>query len=66
MDAFLKYQLEADEQFKKYEEERWKKEVELEEKRRQEYQQHEMRMMGMIARMFQGTGMFDEDSYNTF
>lgn len=42
LNAFLKYQAEAEE---KREEERWKKEMELEEKRRKE---HELRIMQMI------------------
>ena len=37
MNAFMKYQLEAE----KRDEERWQKETELEEKRRKEDQQHE-------------------------
>ena len=48
----MKYQLEA-ECHKKYEDEQWKKEVELEEKRRAGYRQYELRTMGMLARMFQ-------------
>ena len=54
IDAFLKYQKEAEERFVKFEEERWQKEVELEEKRRQQEQEHEMRMMEMMGRMFGG------------
>ena len=49
----MKYQLEVEERYKQYEDERWQKEVELEEKRRQEDQQHEIRLMGMMASMFQ-------------
>ena len=48
MKAFVKYQGEADEKFEKREEERWKKEMEFEERHRKEYQQHEMRMMQML------------------
>ena len=55
MDAFLKFQVAAEERYKKQEEERWKKEVESDDRRQQEYQQHEMRMMGMIARVLQGS-----------
>ena len=51
----MKYQLEAEEHYKQYEDERWKKEVELEEKRKEDYQQHELRMMGMLASMFQSS-----------
>lgn len=70
-DTFLKYQLEAEERYKQYEDERWEKEVELEEKRRQDYQEHEMRMLGVLARMFQpshrnytGTYNYDDDDFH--
>ena len=36
MDVFIKSQLDAEERFQKREEERWKKEMELEEKQRRE------------------------------
>ena len=49
----MTYQLEVEERYKQYEDEQWQKEVELEEKRRQEDQQHEIRLMGMMASMFQ-------------
>ena len=49
MSAFIKYQAEAE----KREEERWRKEMELEETRRREDQQHELRMMQMLGQMLQ-------------
>ena len=49
MNAFVKYQFEAE----KREEERLKKETELEEKRRKEDQQHELRVMQMLGQMLQ-------------
>ena len=49
MNAFIKYQPEAE----KREELRWKKELELEEKRRREDQQHELWVMQMIGQMLQ-------------
>ena len=55
VDTFMKYQLEAEERYKQYEDERWQKEVELEEKRQREDQQYEIRLMGMMASMFQGS-----------
>ena len=48
LDAFLRYQIEAEE---KFEEDRWKKEIELEEKRRNEERRHEVQMMQMIGQM---------------
>ena len=54
VDAFVKYQREAEERFQKSEDERWKKETDLEENRRREDQQHEMRMLQMLGQMFQG------------
>ena len=41
VEAFVKHQTEVAERFKKDEEERWKKECELEEKRRED-KQHEI------------------------
>ena len=38
IESFLKYQREAEERYQKYEDEQWKKEIEIEEKRRQEEQ----------------------------
>ena len=52
LDTLLNYQREAEERFRRYEEEKWKRETELEEKRRED-QEHEMRMMGMLASMLQ-------------
>ena len=49
MNLFIKYQTEAE----KRDEERWKKEMELEEKRRKEDQQHELRVMQMLGQMLQ-------------
>ena len=48
MDTFITYQRTADEQYRKYEEERWQKEMELEERRRQEDRNHEITMMQML------------------
>ena len=56
----MMYQRDADEQYKKQEEERWKKDVELEEKRRREDRQHDMRMMQMLGSILQGS------SYNRY
>ena len=49
MNAFMKYQLEAE----KRDEERWQKEMEIEEKRRKEDQQHELHMMQILGQMLQ-------------
>ena len=49
MTSFMKYQMEAE----KREEERWKREQELEEKRRREDQQHELRVLQMLGQMIQ-------------
>ena len=53
METLLNYQREAEERFRRYEDEKWKRETELEEKRRREDQEHEMRVMGMLANMLQ-------------
>ena len=67
VEAFVKHQTEAAERFKKDEEERWKKECELEEKRREEDKQHEIRMMQMLGQMFGSyrhyTEPYDDSDY---
>ena len=40
LDTFMKYQVEAEERFQEREDERWTKEIKIEEKRRKEDQQH--------------------------
>lgn len=50
IEGFVKYQSEADEKYRKWEE-RWKKEAELDEKRRKEEREHEMRLFQMLAQM---------------
>ena len=59
IEAFLVHQEEAEDRFKKQEEERWKKETELEDKRRSEDRAHEMRMLQMMAQIFQGRPNYD-------
>ena len=53
MDVFVKFQVEAEERFNKREEERWKKEVELEERQRREDRQHQLQIMHMLGQMIQ-------------
>lgn len=60
MDSFTMYQRNADEQYQKREEDRWQRDVELEEKRRREDQEHDIRMMRMLGELFKG------DSYNHY
>ena len=52
MDNFLKYQEDSEARFAKHGDERWEKEQEMEDKRRKEEREHEMRMMAMISNMF--------------
>ncbi len=58
VEAFVKHQKEAEERFHKYEEERWKKETELEDRRRREDREHELQMMAMLAHMVQGRSAY--------
>ena len=51
IEAFVKYQWAAEERFQKHEEERWKKEIELEDRRRWENQEHELRLMQILGQM---------------
>ncbi len=53
-EAFLTHQEETEDRFRKQEEERWKKETEIEDKRRSEDRAHEIRMLEMMAQAFQG------------
>ena len=50
IESFVKYQSEAEEKFRKWEE-RWEKEMEIEEKRRKEDREHEMRLFQMLGQM---------------
>ena len=60
IESFMKYQREAEERYQKWEEQRWQKETELEEKRRQEEQQHEMRLFQVL-----GSIIKPRESYHT-
>ncbi len=53
MDVFVKSQADADERFQMREEERWMKEMELEENQRREDRQHQLQMMQMLGQMIQ-------------
>ena len=53
IDMFLKSQADAEERFQTREDERWKKEVELEERQRRDDRQHQLQMMQMLGQMFQ-------------
>ena len=52
IEGFMKYQAEAEEKFMQNEEDHWKREVELEEKRRED-QEHEIRLFQMLGEMLQ-------------
>ena len=60
MDSFMAYQRDADEQFQEHEEECRQKDIELEEKRRREDREHDIRMLHMLGSIFQG------GSYNNY
>ena len=47
MDSFMTHQRDADKQYQKHEEDRWQRDVELEEKRRREDREHDIRVMQM-------------------
>ena len=51
MESFLQYQIKAEENFRKWEEERFEKEQEIEEIKRIEEQEHEMRLFHMLGQM---------------
>ena len=56
MESFTMYQRDADE---KYQKGRWQKDIELEEKRRRENREHDIRMMQMLGSIFQGGNYYN-------
>lgn len=54
METFLQHQHKADVEFQKREEERWRREQEIEDKRREEDKQHELNMLRVLLQAFQG------------
>ena len=53
METFMKFQAEETEKINKQEEERWKRETEIEERRRKEDRQHDIQMMQMLGQTLQ-------------
>ena len=53
MSAFLQAQAEAQERFEKREEERFKKEMEIDERQRREDRDHQERMIILLGQLFQ-------------
>uniref|UniRef100_A0A1X7SLC1 Uncharacterized protein n=1 Tax=Amphimedon queenslandica TaxID=400682 RepID=A0A1X7SLC1_AMPQE len=53
IEGFMKYQAEAEEKLMQNKDDRWKKEVELEEKKRRKDQEHEIRLFQMLGEMLQ-------------
>ena len=51
IESFVTYQKDAEERFQKWEDEWWKRELELEEKRRREDREHEVTLFQMLGRM---------------
>ena len=49
--SFVKHQNETEDTFRKWEEERWEKEIEFQEKRRREDREHELRLFQMLGQM---------------
>ena len=56
MEVFLNYQEQAEERFHKQEEERWKKECEMEEKRREADKVHELQVIQLMLQTLQNRG----------
>ena len=54
METFFDQQRKADEDFQRRKEERWKKETEMEERRRQEDRVHEINMLQLILQALSG------------
>ena len=51
-ESFVKYQKEAEERFMQYQQELAKRETDLEDERRRQDKEHELRMLEMMGRMF--------------
>ena len=51
VESFIKHQKEAEERFQRWEEERWDKETELQEKQRKEQREHEIKLFQMLGQM---------------
>ena len=52
-DMFMKSQADAEDRFQMREDERWKKEMEMEERQRREDREHQLQMMQMLGQMLQ-------------
>ena len=66
MESFMKFQREADERHQKFVEEQWKKELELDEKRRHEDKEHELRIMEMLGQMFNRPAYYNSGHYDDY
>ena len=64
IESFIKYQNESEESYRKWEEECWEKELELDEKRRKENQEHEIRLFQMLGQMVKPRESFPASPYN--
>ena len=64
IESFIKYQNESEKSYRKWEEERWEKELEVDEKRRKENQEHEIRLFQMLGQMVKPRESFPASPYN--
>lgn len=64
IESFIKYQNESEESYRKWEEERWEKELELDEKRRKENQEHEITLFQMLGQMVKPRENYLVSPYN--
>ena len=60
IESFVNYQKDTEERIQKWEDERWKKEVELDEKRLKENREHEVALFQMMEQMLK-----PRDSYHS-
>ena len=56
MASFIKQQDEAKERFKKWEDERWQRNMEIEEERRRDNKAHDIQLFQMLGDMLGGAG----------
>lgn len=64
IESFLQYQIKAEENFRKWEEERFEKEQEIEETKRIQDQDHEIKLSQMLGEMLKPSTVTSPYHYN--
>ena len=64
MESFIRHQAEAEERYQTWEEDRWTKETELDDKRRKEDREHELRLFNLLGQMINPANKYPPPSYD--